>query len=203
MKKNWSQPEIECLKYAYELGATLQNMALIFNRSVTAVNKALERFGIRPLGAGRCKVSRVRSPKPPLGFLIDQLQEFSRNKHIDLGKMNPRFFENLFERPAPSRLPRGSSLSRNTARADLVLSKAFKKAEKSVEIWCDTDFLIHYLKSQGHDIKALPHSTAHPSYPRFRCNAEYLTVTQLLIRANEIRRRCGQIPLYLLQFSTH
>ncbi len=82
MKKNWSQPEIECLRYAYELGATLQNMACLFNRSVTAINKALERFGVRPLGTGHSKISRVRSPKPPLGRLIEALQEFSRKNTL-------------------------------------------------------------------------------------------------------------------------
>lgn len=47
MNNLWTQNDIEALTDGYLAGATLKEMAIKFNRSTSAVNKALSRFGIR------------------------------------------------------------------------------------------------------------------------------------------------------------
>lgn len=47
MNNLWTNDDILNLKNCYEMGDTLKQMALKTNRTATAVNKALTRFGIR------------------------------------------------------------------------------------------------------------------------------------------------------------
>lgn len=205
MKKNWTRPEIECLRYIYELGATLQSMAFLFNRSATAVNKALERFGIRPSGAARSKISRLRAPTPTNAYLIDQLISFGRRHKISLGKINAPLFGTDLQKEQKVRPSPGTVLSRNKGRADLILSRAFQKNNTNKEVWGDIDFLINYLERKGCSIKRLNTLNARqlfPSFPEFCLNNEYLTPAQLLVRANEFRRQEGKEPLYITSIST-
>jgi hypothetical protein len=50
-KPRWSEADIQKLTLAREMGASLEVLSKLTGRSPTAVNKALTRLGIRPLGS--------------------------------------------------------------------------------------------------------------------------------------------------------
>lgn len=201
IKRNWTHPEVECLRHVYELGATLQSMAFLFNRSGTAINKALERFGIRPSGAARSKISRLRAPKPVNADLIARLISFSRQHSISLGKINPDLFGADLQKEREIQASPGTALSRNKGRADLVLSRVLHKKNADKEFWGDLNFLIGYLERKGCSVRPLNARRLFPSFPEFCFNDEYLTSAQLLVRANEFRRQEGKEPFYINEIS--
>ncbi|MCP4924076.1 MAG: hypothetical protein GY915_08640 [bacterium] len=75
----WSDRELGLLLISHKMGASLRLSARLVDRSESAANKALMRYGIRQLGVRKPGIKKQGPHKKPLPTFLEGFCVFPRN----------------------------------------------------------------------------------------------------------------------------
>lgn len=203
----WKDVEKRKLWIAYELKVPLKVIALFFGRSPTAINKALCRFQIRPLGVFPRGVKKGSSQ-----FEFISLQHFStlmsdcfleQSHAIEPWKdnKNPKFPSGVTD-VIDSKTIMGARVDSPFACQPLQdidpHAPENKKILQQARLWISFETLIEKLNSYKVTVRMCktPCSDKGQS-PRFTFNGVLMTAAQLLIAANKIFHAHGEDTVYV------
>jgi len=195
-RKLWSEKEIEYLYIGHHLGAPLKTFSVVFNRTESALSKALVRLGIRQYGAtprGQKPKSRKMSIITP-ERLYQEISEFAKKKgYLDVSSSS-RSLEN------PDQESSSFLLFPNP-----LLNFPERKKSQPMTQWLDLDCVIAMLKNRGHVLcRNTDYSqTLQGLKADFLLDGIPLTAAQLLIRANRLRIEQGLEPFYVENITEH
>tara|TARA_A100000171_G_C2137085_1_gene151184 strand:+ start:3067 stop:3648 length:582 start_codon:yes stop_codon:yes gene_type:complete len=179
-KRRWTNNEKRNLMIAYQMGASLKTISEILGRSPTAINKALSRQGIRPLG------SQPRGARPKS---LMNLATFKTVKE----KINE--VQLLRDENASDHLKTMPAFDPKVIHAYEALKE--RKEDQTIEMspWVTLDCVLSYLTKQGHRIvlRKMPFGSRY-----WVGKKGPLTPPELLVIAN--KNRCiNHEPPFLLE----
>ena len=173
--RRWSEHEVKKLSLARQMGADLNTMAKLLERSVPSVNKALTRLGVRPLGEsprGAKPGRRARSAS--IAYLrthIDQeMETFATHESTFIGKK---------EKPCLAFLTKGLDEARVDPKLPL-----FVKPHTIVAYW------------RAHGVEASVYT--HNDVTTYRLGSQTLTGAQFLMQTNQKRQQQGE-PVFWVE----
>lgn len=198
--KKWSEKDKFQLWISYDMGCSLQLICKLLDRSNTSINKALERFKIRPRG------SCPPGPRPLYKRkAVTYFDAFSKFKELDLMQTFPKqkILSTLFPTHQPPwsttrHSPKIHSSRPNTERyTAFPPNKPLRRRRNdrfTPETWVMLPTVIQYLRDKGFKIKVEPQKS---SEVVFFLGLERMTPAQLLLIANRIRIAEGAAIYYV------
>ena len=194
-KKLWSAQEKVYLGIGYKLGASLKIISIVLNRTEGAINKALDRQGVRQHGANkrgrksyaeRSVLVTAQTFRNRIAVYDDQAKHhqnqmainssFARSQECDTSGLYPNPF---------IRFP--------------------KRQTQPLTPWSDLDYIITYLKNKGHIIQRCRGNLKILGGVKieFYLNGIPMSAAQLLVRANRLRLEQGLEPFYVESITEH
>lgn len=182
LRKLWTKRDRHHLMVAYRSGASLKTMSQILNRSETAINKALTRQGIRPLGS------------QPRGVRPKSLTKLMTPSMVKEKIQEATAWEDLTE-DSPSSV----SFDPKVAWAYEALHSLPETREKrEMSPWITLEALMAYLSEQGYPVTFQGKGCAEQYWIRQKGP---LTPGALLIFANKMRLEKHKPPFYVEQLT--
>ncbi|MFN7710675.1 MAG: hypothetical protein ACK5O7_06940 [Holosporales bacterium] len=189
-KLSWSKADLARLELGYQMGAPLRVLAAAVGRSPTAVNKALCRFGIRPMGLyspgakpGGKRLRLLQSQRFMLMAKTIQVPS-DGTEYGGKGKRKNRIFDDG-QREASVKLP----LLRDACPQQM------RRTENAVldEIWTMADVLLA-LHSMGFEVtKKAQTQTSHVYFTSLGVREDW----QLVVHLNKERLQRGLAPVHV------
>lgn len=178
-RKPWTEQERRQLMLAYRSGASLKTMSDLFGRSTTAINKALTRFGARPIGSQPRGVRPKTKSRPiTLKAVKERIEEFEASQdYLEEDKEDVLF-------------------SPEAVRAYEVLQDDdyCQRKEKQLSKWITKQDLINYLKESKLPITVNKiGSDERYDLPRNK----FLSLSDLLVFVNKARIEDDKTPFFL------
>jgi transposase len=180
-RKSWTDQDLTHLKIAYRNGASLKMMAEILGRSTTAVNKALSRYGARPLGSQPRGVRPRTLTKPVTLKLVQQKIKELDTCQDTLGNSDISATFN------PQAMRAYEALQDHSRQKRVELSK-----------WVTLEDLTIYLKKKGYPIMLKKQGEQKGYWIRQK---GFLTPARLLMFVNEMRVENHKPPFYVEQLT--
>lgn len=173
-KPRWSEADIQKLTLARDMGASLDVLSKLTGRSATAVNKALTRLGIRPLGSEPrgIKPGRARR-KVSLCHIEARLSE-----EMTTFSVQDLSFQGEKRKPCFSLMKSPAAECRIQASLPLLVS-----VTKVISYW------------QTHGVQIIERTLGEKSF--FEMNGQMLSRAQLLAMTNRKRTQNNE-PLFWL-----
>jgi hypothetical protein len=186
--RQWTHEERIQLTIAYNNGACLKTMSRILNRSVSAINKALSRFGLRShFGTRRDQGNEWLKNRPSeeeirasihaycQKFLIDSFVEDQASKSVHQKEEKPFCGLPLLESSVSGR-------------------RVFRKTDIVVKF----DQVLKSAQKLGMEVKKLNHPHLNAQGYLYLLNNQPVTKSQLLMKIN-IERREKKLPIFYVR----
>ncbi|MGI4850500.1 MAG: hypothetical protein ACRYGR_00940 [Janthinobacterium lividum] len=194
-KKSWSAQEKAHLDIGHKLGASLKTMAIVLDRSESALNKALGRLGIRQYGANK----RGKKSKAERFFMVtpqifrDQIAAYNSQSNKYQHEINSIAI---------------SSQTNNEPTSKLYPNPWITFPKRQVyplPLCLNLDYMITFLKRKGHKIQRCSENGKILGGVKieFYFNGIPMSAAQLLMRANRLRLEQGLEPFYVDSITEH
>lgn len=179
VRKPWTDRDRRHLMVAYRSGASLKTMSDLFGRSTSAINKALTRYGARPLGS-QPRGTRPKMVKRPITAkgVQARIDEFD-------AKLDKWVCEEQISCFSPEAIRAYEALQKTATQ---------KQEEPQLSRWLSKKDFMAYLEQMEFPVKI-----KQVGYHECYCVSDRrpLTLSELLVFVNKVRIEDNKPPLYL------